>query len=313
MGLDVQKIEDRIDRAELGAIEVSDSIGGAGYRNLSEMLEFGKMMATTTIGVPKHLRGEVGGCVRVVMQALEWRMSPFAVADKSYVVNDKIAYEAQLIHAVVESRAPLQKRLRFEYEGEGEARVCIVTGVLKGEVDPLVYRSPLFGKITPKNSPLWKSDPDQQLAYFSVRAWARRYVPDVLLGIYSRDELEDQGEFTGPEKAKDVTPKPSLKDRLSGSKGRGFDAGHVEKETETMKASVVPSAGGKAGEAVGAASQEVVEKSTSASPAEPMSVPDAMELGRQMKAEGKMLVVPGFLTADEYAAHRDALAAGYQG
>lgn len=284
MALDIQKIEDKIDRTELGAIEVSDTLGGAGYRNLSELLEFGKMMSTTALGVPKHLRGEVGACVRVVMQALEWRMSPFAVADKSYSVNDKIAYEAQLIHAVVESRAPLQRRLRFAFDGEGETRVCIVTGMLKGEVDPLEYRSPPFGKIHPKNSPLWKTDPDQQHIYYSVRAWARRFVPDVLLGIYSRDELEDAGEFTGPDKAKDVTPKPGLSSRLKGTQARGFDAGHVEKETTSLK------------------------QSAAALPVEPMEVPDAYEAGRKLKEDGKPLDIPDGLDA----AASDAFRVGYE-
>jgi hypothetical protein len=45
--------------------------------------------------------------------------------------------------------------------------------------------------IEAQNSPLWKNDPDQQLFYYSSRAFCRRHFPDVLLGVYSRDELED--------------------------------------------------------------------------------------------------------------------------
>lgn len=308
MGLEITKIEEKINRVELGSIEVSDSVGGAGYRNLSEMLEFGKMMATTSIGVPRHLRGEVGGCVRIVMQALEWRMSPFAVADKSYVVNDKIAYEAQLLHAVVESRAPLQKRLRFDFEGDGENRVCVVTGLLKGELDPLVYRSPAFGKITPKNSPLWKSDADQQQAYFSVRAWARRYVPDVLLGIYSRDELEDAGDHTGPNKAKDVTPKSGLATRLKGNKGTGFDAGAVEAETTTIAAQAAKPIGDDAAKASGGEAATSPDDPPPLATDAPMDVADAYAAGQKKKADGKALDIPVGLPEPQ----RDAMAAGYE-
>ncbi len=234
--MDLEKIEQRIDRTALGATEVSDTTGGVSYKTLHEALEFGKLMAVTEIGVPRHLRGSVGGCVRIVMQAIEWRMSPWAVADKSYFVNDKIAYESQLIHAVVESRANLQRRLRCEYVGEGPARVCVVSGLFKGEIDPCVYTSPAIGSINPKNSPLWKNDPDQQLWYFSVRAWARRYCPDVLLGIYTRDELEDAGEFVGADKAKDVTPRPKIADRLKGNRGEGFNAANVKAEADQLAA-----------------------------------------------------------------------------
>jgi RecT family len=282
--MDISKIEDRINRTELGSIEMPDDVGGVAYRNLSEMLEFGKMMATTTMGVPKHLRGEVGGCVRIVMQALEWRMSPFAVADKSYFVNDRIAYESQLIHAVVESRAPLQKRLRFEFEGEGPTRLCIVNGWFKGESDPVIYRSPMFKDIPTKNSPLWKSDPDQQLCYYSVRAWSRRYCPDVLMGIYSKDELEDSGEFVGSEKAKDITPKPSLAERLKGNKANGFNAAHVASETAKTVEQAKPIQQ-KPVETIDQETGEVAE----------FGVPDAYEAGQKARADG--------LSLDDMPAH----------
>lgn len=227
---DLQRIEDKIDRTVAGAVTVSDSVGGIMFQNMSEVLEFAKLMSVADVAVPKHLRGNPGACLSIVTQALEWRMSPFSVANKSYSVNDRLAYESQLIHGVVEARAPLKQRLRCAYDGEGQERVCIVTGHFKGEIDPVEYRSPKFKDITPKNSPLWKSDPDQQLWYYSVRAFARRYCPDVLLGIYSEDELKDSGGTA--EGAVDITPKqPSVAGRLKGKKGRGFDAGHVESQT----------------------------------------------------------------------------------
>lgn len=229
---DLERIEQKIDRAAAGGMVVSDKVGGIMFQSMSEVLEFSKLMSLSDAAVPKHLRGNPGACLAVVTQALEWRMSPFAVANKSYYVNDRIAYESQLVHAVIESRAPLAQRLKCEYEGVGAERVCIVTGHLKDEVDPVVYRSPMLKDIGVKNSPLWKSDPDQQLWYYSSRSWARRYCPDVLLGIYSKDELEESGNHTGPDKAKDVTPKPKISERLKGNRGRGFDAAHVERHTE---------------------------------------------------------------------------------
>lgn len=170
---------------------IDDRKGALQFRNMLEVMEFAKIMATAGTAVPPMLRGNPGSCLAICVQAAEWHFSPFAVASKAYEVNGRIAFESQLIHAVIESRAPLMQRLRCEYEGEGDERVCIVTGHIRGEVDPLVYRSPKFGKILPKNSPLWKVDPDQQQWYFSSRGWCRRYTPDVLLGVYSKDEMQD--------------------------------------------------------------------------------------------------------------------------
>lgn len=314
---DIDRIEKKLDHTTTGAMTVSDQIGGIMFQNMAEVMEFSKLMSLSDAAVPKHLRQNPGACLAVVTQALEWRMSPFAVANKSYYVNDRIAYESQLIHAVIESRAPLTRRLKADYEGTGPDRCCIVTGFLKDEVDPVVYRSPAIKDIAVKNSPLWKSDPDQQLWYYASRAWARRFCPDVLLGIYSKDELESDGNHTGADKAKDITPKPKISERLKGSRGRGFDAAHVERETATVidsaaDAPVVPAAA-DTGESASVTTHTDAPSNPqgSDSPEPTMTVPDAYVLGQQMRAEGKPLEIPEAISGDLFGAQQEALKSGY--
>ncbi|WP_420411646.1 recombinase RecT [Roseibium sp.] len=198
--------------------------------SLGEVVRFAEIMSRAQSAIPKHLRDNPGACMAVAMQALEWDMSPFAVASKSYVVNDVIAYEAQLITAVVNTRSGIDGRLKYKFEGEGPDRVCIVTGMIDG--DELEYRSPRFEDIKPKNSPLWMNDPDQQQCYFSARAWARRHTPEVILGVYDREEAQG---FQGPDGAKDITPRVPLSERLAAANaaesGEGFSQDHVEAET----------------------------------------------------------------------------------
>lgn len=205
-------------------------------QTLGEVVRFAEVMCKADIALPKHLRGNAGACMAVALQALEWEMSPFAVASKSYSVNGQIAYEAQLIMAVINTRSDIEGRLKFRFEGEGPERVCIAYGKIDGE--ELEVRSPKFKDITPKNSPLWKSDPDQQHCYYTARAWGRRHTPEVILGVYDRDEAD---QFRGPDNAKDVTP-PSLMSRLQAQKPsgdtqetrEGFDMANVTRETEGL-------------------------------------------------------------------------------
>jgi hypothetical protein len=106
--------------------------------------------------------------------------------------------------------------------------------------DELEYTTPAIGSITTKNSPLWKSDPQQQLGYFAARSWARRHTPEVILGVYDREEAE---QFQGPDNARDITPaQPSVMARLRAAQEapqqpederEGFDAAFVHSETET--------------------------------------------------------------------------------
>lgn len=183
-------ILEKLDRKVAGDLSISTSTGGMTFQNMGEVLEFAKLMSVSQHAVPPHCRNNPGLCLGISIQAVEWRMSPFAVASKSYVVNDRLGYESQLIHAVVEQRAPISARLRHSYSGEGQKRRCKVWATAKGEDEPLIYESPEFEKITPKNSPLWKTKPDLQLFYNASRDWARMYFPDVIMGVYADDELE---------------------------------------------------------------------------------------------------------------------------
>ena len=225
---------DALDPQKAGAVTVSHSAGGVSFASAMEVMEFAKLMSVSATAVPKHLRNNPGACLRIVFQAIEWRMSPYAVADKSYEVNDRIAYESQLIHAVIEARAPLLGRLECDYEGSGPERACVVTGVFNGG-ETREYKSPKIKDIRVKNSPLWVADPDQQLWYYASRSWARKWCPDVLMGIYSREELRESPGL-GREEPDDTSP--GLHARLAGSErsDEGHRAGHVERELDQVAA-----------------------------------------------------------------------------
>jgi hypothetical protein len=156
-------------------------------------MEFSKLMAIGGVSVPAHCRGNVGVCLAICIQAIEWRMSPYAVANKSYVVNDRLCYESQLVHAVIEQRAPLTQRLRHTFAGDGGKLTCTIIGYVRGESEPMTYTSSPIEQITPKNSPLWKTKPALQLYYNALRDWARMYFPDVIMGVYTDDEIATSG------------------------------------------------------------------------------------------------------------------------
>lgn len=177
------------------------------FQNMAEVVRFAEIMARGGVAVPKHLRDNPGACLAVTMQAARWEMDPFSVANNSYSVSDRLAYEAKLIAAVVNTRAPIRRRPDYSYDGTGDTRTCTVSVEMK-DGSTKVYTTPPFGRITPKNSPLWKTDPDQQQGYFAIRSWARRYAPEVILGVYDRDELD----LAEP---RDVTPPSTPADTIA--------------------------------------------------------------------------------------------------
>ncbi len=192
--------------AQIGAVPVvgADQRNTFLPQNMAEAMRLSELMSASSF-VPAAFRGKPGDCLAIVMQASRWGMDPFAVALKTYFVKDGAppAFEAQLVNAVVNSSGVLSGRLRVEMTGNGDGLRCTVTGYLKADPDTPMVKTQSIARLTTKNSPLWKSDPDQQLAYYTTRAWARLYAPEVLLGVYTPDELE-----VDPERARNVTPMP---------------------------------------------------------------------------------------------------------
>lgn len=157
---------------------------------MDSMMRLASEMAKSTISVPKHLIGKPSDCLAIAMQAAQWGMNPFTVAQKTHLVNGVLGYESQLVNAIAQSSGAVRGRFHFEYTGEGNALKCRAGAVLNGE-DEMTWGEWLgIAQITTQNSPLWKTNPRQQMAYLQTKNWCRLYCPGAILGVYSADELE---------------------------------------------------------------------------------------------------------------------------
>lgn len=188
--------------------------------SMDKMMRLAEQMATSRISVPEHLRGNVGDCLAIVTQAMLWNMNPFAVAQKTHIVSGRLGYEAQLVNAVVQNSGAVRGSPRYEYRGDANGLECRVGFVERGATDVTWNEFLRIADVTTKNSPLWKTNPKQQLGYLQIKNWARAFCPGAILGVYTTDELEQQGAgFTeqndsiteparGPRRRSDSVPAP---------------------------------------------------------------------------------------------------------
>ena len=201
-------------------------------RKFERMNQLATMMASGKCAIPRHLQGNPGDCFAIIAQAAQWKMNPFVVAQKTHVVNGALGYEAQLINAVVTSMNVISDRFRYEYCGnwdeyrksgfnKNSEMGCGVNvgATLKGETEVRWLPMPLcMEQVKTRNSPLWATNPMQQLAYLAVKYWTRLYAPDAILGVYSVDELaegvSEPINITPPPAAPETAKTEALKDRL---------------------------------------------------------------------------------------------------
>jgi hypothetical protein len=180
---------------------------GVAYENFLMIADRARSLSRSKFDVPAFLKGNEWDCVNVVEKAVGWGFQPSMVAPLLYEVNGRVGYMSQLLHALLIKSNILLEPIDYRYEGEGDERICIIIGIFKAAPKkPREYRSPPYGKISPKNSPLWKTDPDQQAGYLGLARWVRRHCPHIFLGCYTVEELQDSPpEHFGPDSAKDVT------------------------------------------------------------------------------------------------------------
>lgn len=195
------------------------------------------VMASSKFAVPKHLQGNTGDCLAIIMQSAQWQMDPFAVAQKTHQINGVLGYEAQLVNAVITNRAPITGRLNFEWYGDWAKingkedkswdKGIKVWATLKGETSPREIDISMGQVGLVRNSPLWVSDPRQQLAYLAIKRWSRLYTPDVILGVYTPDEIAEREEL-------DVTPVQSTVKKHQGASGLKAQMAEREQSQETV-------------------------------------------------------------------------------
>lgn len=202
--------------------------------SLDRLERIADLMASGKTTIPQHLRGSKGDCFAVVLQSMQWGMNPIAVAQKTHLVNGTLGYEGQLVAAVINTSKVVKDRFHFEWFGpwekvvgkfvikrseKGEYRQpgwtmadeegcgIRVWATVKGETEPRSLDL-LLAQARVRNSTQWADDPKQQLAYLAQKKWSRLYAPDVILGVYTPDELAEPGErFMGT--VEEVAPEPT--------------------------------------------------------------------------------------------------------
>lgn len=193
--------------------------------SMDKLIRLAQFMSSGRSTIPKHLQGNEGDCLAVAMQATLWNMSPFTVAQKTHLINGVLGYESQLVAAAINTSGIVADRFNFEWFGDwhkivgkfkevtstkklddnGQPKKYIVPAwdqkdehglgvrvwaTIRGEKEPRVLEL-LMTQARTRNSTLWTEDPKQQLAYLAQKRWARLYAPDVILGVYTPDELQE--------------------------------------------------------------------------------------------------------------------------
>lgn len=194
-----------------------------------QMQRIAKIMAASNL-VPEHLNRQIkvagnyvslspdeafANCFLVVNQSVRWRMDPFAVAQGVYVTKGKVGYEGKLIAAVINSHPNLAKRLSYRFEGVGADRKVTVSGRVKGDNEDREIDGTVKNWQTDNGA--WTKIADQMLSYRGAREWARRWMPEAILGVYADEEVQQiELDITPPPRPVEASASVRMREAMAG-------------------------------------------------------------------------------------------------
>jgi hypothetical protein len=171
--------------------------------------------------LPAQFKNNLGNVLIALEYAERLNMPPLAVMQSMYVIHGKPAFDSKFFIAQIVQR---YGQVNYEIEGTGDDLSCFVwvtcpsTGnKISGPIASIKMAKAegWFNKAGSK----WPSMPDLMLRYRAAAFFARCYLPDLILGMQSVDEIRDitVDAETGEVKAVTTRGIRGLKARLGGT------------------------------------------------------------------------------------------------
>lgn len=172
--------------------------------------------------VPREFQGNIPNALIALNLAKRIGADPLMVMQNLDVIHGRPSFRATFLIACLNMCgrfSPLQYRI----EGEGDDRTCVAFAKVKDTGDVVEGPPVSIGMAkaegwATKNGSKWKTMPDLMLRYRAAAFFARTTAPEVAMGLYTSDELEDiepgprdrgasaQSAADAIERARDVTP-----------------------------------------------------------------------------------------------------------
>lgn len=145
--------------------------------------------------VPKAFQGNVPNCLIALNLARRIGADPLMIMQNLHVIHGRPAFSATFLVACINMSGDFS-RLQYRIEGEGEERTCVAYATEKstGEVvegPPVSIGMAIAEGWATKNGSKWKTMPDLMLRYRAAAFFARTIAPEVAMGLYTSDELDD--------------------------------------------------------------------------------------------------------------------------
>jgi hypothetical protein len=187
----------------------------SGIQAFEDAQRMAKSLASSTL-VPPQFQGQQGfaNCLVALEISHRMRMSPFVVVQNLHIIHGRPSWSSQFIIGLINGCGRFSP-LRYDITGKGDTLACtaVATELKTGEElrgpEVTMAMAKREGWAT-KSGSKWQTMPDLMIRYRSAAFWGRLYIPELLVGSPTQEEVLDVEPVTVS--AEPELPKASLQD-----------------------------------------------------------------------------------------------------
>lgn len=185
--------ENSVEKRELKDVNLGVNIF-SGSNEFSLALKMANALSSSTI-VPKDYQGNIGNALIALEMSNRLGTSPLMVMQNLYIVNGRPAWSSQYIIAMINSSKKYKTELQYCFEGKGDNLSCYAFAEdynghkVKGPTITMEMAK-AEGWVS-KTGSKWKTMPEVMIRYRAASFFGRLNCPDMIMGIYSTEEVVD--------------------------------------------------------------------------------------------------------------------------
>ena len=177
--------------------------------------------------VPKTFDNNPAACFVGLQLAAQLGVNPFMLFQKMYQIGGKIGIEAQVAISIANQKGVFDSAIEHTFEGAGKQRKCTASAKLarSGKVVSLTIDWETVEKEGWNKKPgsKWLTMPDQMFRYRTSSWLIKTYAPECLMGLHTREELEDSNIIN-------ITPNTPDIDDTNSALDAAYEASQQQKE-----------------------------------------------------------------------------------
>ncbi|MCL2171749.1 MAG: hypothetical protein FWB71_06290 [Defluviitaleaceae bacterium] len=153
-----------------------------------------KAFSESTI-VPKTYQGNVSNCLIALEMAGRIGTSPMMVMQNLYIVHGNPAWSSQFIVAMINASKKYKTEIQYDISGDIDNMECVAFAIDhdgRRVVGPKITMAMARAEgWVDKNGSKWKTMPEVMIRYRAASFFGRLNCPDMIMGIYSDDEVRE--------------------------------------------------------------------------------------------------------------------------